>query len=162
MGADFVDYIIGDPHVTPFELAPAMSEKIVQLPDCFWPSDPILPEPEAVSRAEAGLPSGAFVFCCFNSNHKIRPLMFDAWVRLLHRVPDSVLWIRDGYAAMNERFRRQAECAASTRAPVILPGAWRVSPAIWDARPRPICSWIPFRTMPMQLQAMRCGRVFRS
>ena len=107
-GADFVDYIIGDSHVTPFALGSAMTEKIVQLPDCFWPGDPALPEPEPVSRAEAGLPSDAFVFCCFNANHKIRPDVFDLWARLLKSVPGSVLWMRDGSPAMNERFRHQA------------------------------------------------------
>jgi predicted O-linked N-acetylglucosamine transferase (SPINDLY family) len=108
-GADFMDYIIGDPQVTPFELAAAMSEKIVQLPHSFWPSDPNLPEPEQVSRAEAGLPENTFVFCCFNSNHKIQPEMFDIWMRLLRAVPDSVLWIRDGTPTMNTRFRKEAE-----------------------------------------------------
>ncbi len=107
-GAGFVDYIIGDPHVTPFDLAPAMSEMIVQLPGSFWPSDPQLPQPEAVSRQEAGLPPDAFVFCCFNSNHKIRPQIFDIWARLLSSVPGSVLWLRDGGAAMNARFRHEA------------------------------------------------------
>jgi protein O-GlcNAc transferase len=107
-GAPFVDYIIGDPQVTPFELGPDMSESIVQLPACFWPSDPMLPEPEPMSRAEAGLPQDAFVFCCFNSNHKIRPQIFDIWARLLASVPGSVLWIRDGGPAMNEHFRHQA------------------------------------------------------
>jgi predicted O-linked N-acetylglucosamine transferase (SPINDLY family) len=68
----------------------------------------MLPEPEAVSRAEEGLPADAFVFCCFNSNHKIRPQMFDVWARLLRSVPGSVLWLRDGTPAMNERFRSEA------------------------------------------------------
>ena len=108
-GCDFMDYIIGDPHVTPFALAQAMSEKIVQLPNSFWPSDPGLPKPQPVSRAEAGLPKDAFVFCCFNSNHKIRPAMFDIWMRLLRAMPESVLWIRDGAAAVNERFRMEAK-----------------------------------------------------
>ncbi|MEO8302346.1 MAG: tetratricopeptide repeat protein, partial [Rhizomicrobium sp.] len=107
-GADFIDYIIGDPHVTPFELGPFLSERIVQLPDCFWPSDPDLPEPEAMTRAQAGLPPDAFVFCCFNSNHKIRPQMLDLWARLLQSVPDSVLWLREGYPQMNARFLQQA------------------------------------------------------
>jgi predicted O-linked N-acetylglucosamine transferase (SPINDLY family) len=107
-GADFIDYIIGDPHVTPSTLAPALSEKIVQIPHSFWPSDPTQPEPETVSRAQAGLPADAFVFCCFNSNHKIRPDIFDIWGRLLAAVPDSVLWIRGGNAAMNARFQREA------------------------------------------------------
>lgn len=109
MGADFVDYILGDAHVTPFALAPAMAEKIAQLPDCFWPSDPDLPEPEPVSRAELGLPQEAFVFCCFNSHHKIRPVIFDAWMRLLKAVPDSLLWIRQGDPTVNARFRQQAQ-----------------------------------------------------
>jgi protein O-GlcNAc transferase len=108
-GADFIDYIIGDPYVTPFELGAALSEKIVQLPDSFWPTDPDMPEAEPVSRAQAGLPQDAFVFCCFNSNHKIRPAIFDIWMRLLASVPDSVFWMREGTPAMNARFRRQTE-----------------------------------------------------
>jgi predicted O-linked N-acetylglucosamine transferase (SPINDLY family) len=108
-GSDFVDYIIGDPHVTPFALAPSLSEKIIQLPHSFWPTDPALPEPHAMSRAQAGLPPDAFVFCCFNSNHKIRPHVFDIWMRLLAAVPGSVLWMRGGNGAMNARFRGQAE-----------------------------------------------------
>ena len=108
-GADFIDYIIGDPLVTPFELGPFLSEKIVQLPKSFWPTDPTMPEPEIMDRAQAGLPRDAFVFCCFNSHHKIRPAMFDIWMRLLAAVPDSLLWMRDGYPAMNARFRHQAE-----------------------------------------------------
>ena len=108
-GADFVDYVIGDAHVTPFALGPVLSEKIVQLPHSFWPSDPTLPEPEAITREEAGLPSGAFVFCCLNASHKIRPSMLDIWARLLKAVDDSVLWVRGGSAEMNARFLRQAE-----------------------------------------------------
>jgi predicted O-linked N-acetylglucosamine transferase (SPINDLY family) len=107
-GADFVDYVIGDPYVTPFELAPGFSEKIVQLPDTCWPSDPRLPEPEKVGRDELGLPQDAFVFCCFNSNHKISPRLFESWARILQAVPAGVLWIRDGYPAMKERFRQHA------------------------------------------------------
>jgi predicted O-linked N-acetylglucosamine transferase (SPINDLY family) len=109
MGADFVDYIIGDAIATPFEMAPAMAEKIVQLPHCFWPSDPDLPEPEAVTRAELGLPEDAFVFCCFNSPHKIRPIVFDVWMRLLRAVPGSLLWMRDCHPALNARFQREAQ-----------------------------------------------------
>jgi predicted O-linked N-acetylglucosamine transferase (SPINDLY family) len=108
-GSHFIDYIIGDPQVTPFSHAPAFSEKIVQLPHSFWPSDPDLPEPDAVSRAQAGLPAEGFVFCCFNSNHKIRPDIFDIWARLLNAAPGSVLWLREGQPAMNARFRRQIE-----------------------------------------------------
>jgi len=107
-GANFVDYIIGDPHVTPFELASGFSEKIVELPRTCWPTDPKLPEPEVITRTELGLPQDAFVFCCFNSSHKIRLRLFQSWARILDAVPNSLLWMRDGYPAMNERFRQQA------------------------------------------------------
>lgn len=109
MGADFVDYIIGDPIVTPFSLAPAFAEKIVQLPGCFWPGDPLMPLPEPVSRAQLGLPEDAFVFCCFSAQHKIRPAVFDAWARLLARVPHGLLWLRDGGPPINARFRAAME-----------------------------------------------------
>ena len=107
-GAGFVDYIIGDAEVTPFWLAPAMTEKIMQLPNAFWPSDPNRTLPQSMNRAEAALPDDAFVFCCLNSSHKIRPAMFDIWMRLLAAIPGSVLWLRGGSPAMNDRFRSEA------------------------------------------------------
>ena len=61
-----------------------------------------------MTRAELGLPPDAVVFCCFNANHKIRPAMFDVWMRLLLEVPQSVLWLRDGGQEMIGRFRHQA------------------------------------------------------
>ena len=41
-----------------------------------------------------GLPDDAFVFCCFNNNYKISPNEFDIWMRLLTKVENSVLWLR--------------------------------------------------------------------
>ena len=32
---------------------------------------------------ELGLPEDGFVFCCFNNSYKIKPTMFDVWMRLL-------------------------------------------------------------------------------
>ncbi len=39
MGADFLDYILADATVAPFEHAPFYAEKIVQLPDCYQVND---------------------------------------------------------------------------------------------------------------------------
>jgi len=33
------------------------------------------------------------VFCCFNNLYKLDPEVFDSWARILHAVPDSVLWL---------------------------------------------------------------------
>ena len=108
VGGDLVDYIIGDPHVTPFEMSDAFSEDIIQLPDCFWPPDPKVPEPEPVSRSQFRLPDDAFVFCCFNASHKIQPAIFDVWMRLLAAVPGSLLWLRDSGLIVNARLQQQA------------------------------------------------------
>ncbi|EDQ87082.1 uncharacterized protein MONBRDRAFT_27585 [Monosiga brevicollis MX1] len=40
-----------------------------------------------------GLPEDKVIFCNFNQLYKIDPLMFDTWLNILKRVPNSVLWI---------------------------------------------------------------------
>lgn len=107
-GGDLIDYIIGDPHVTPLDMPQGFSEKIAQLPDCFWPSDPKMPQPETVSRSQLHLPEDAFIFCCFNATQKIQQAVFDIWMRLLARVPGSLLWLRDNGSMVNARLQKQA------------------------------------------------------
>ncbi|MGU3495342.1 tetratricopeptide repeat protein [Xanthobacteraceae bacterium A53D] len=94
MGADFVDYIIGDRFVTPLDKAHLYDEKIVQLPHAYQPNDSRRAiAPTVPSRAACGLPETGFVFCCFNNTYKITPDIFAVWMRLLEAVPDSVLWL---------------------------------------------------------------------
>ncbi|CAO3378464.1 O-linked N-acetylglucosamine transferase, SPINDLY family protein [Azospirillum argentinense] len=108
MGAGFIDYVIGDPLVTPFDQQPFYAERIVQLPVCYQPNDrsrPIGPPP---SRAACGLPERGTVFCCFNAAYKITPALFDLWCRLLRAVPDSVLWLLDSHPEASANLRREA------------------------------------------------------
>jgi protein O-GlcNAc transferase len=112
MGADFIDYVIGDPVVLPFDQQPHYAEKIVQLPECYLVND----RTKAISagtptRTEAGLPDGAFVFCCFNNSFKISAVMFDLWMRLLGTVENSVLWL----SQMNAGATANLRAAASAR-----------------------------------------------
>ena len=111
MGADFIDYIIADNHLIPPSDAPYYQEKVVRLPDSYQVNDSKrVIDPETPSRSEAQLPENAFVFCCFNNQYKITPPIFDIWMRLLHAVPGSVLWLlgdNDG-AAVNLRREAQA------------------------------------------------------
>jgi predicted O-linked N-acetylglucosamine transferase (SPINDLY family) len=39
------------------------------------------------------LPEKGFVFCSFNNSYKYSPEVFDVWMRLLHKVQNSVLWL---------------------------------------------------------------------
>jgi predicted O-linked N-acetylglucosamine transferase (SPINDLY family) len=94
MGAPFIDYILADEFVLPPEQAQNYDEKVVWLPGCFQPNDAQEETAEhAISRAEVGLPDRGFVFCSFNNQYKIAPDVFAVWMRLLRRVPASVLWL---------------------------------------------------------------------
>ncbi len=109
MGVPYVDYLIGDPHVVGLADYPFTDEKVVRLPDLYLPADDRQPQVQTnVSRAEAGLPRGAFVFAAFNHSYKITPDLFSAWMRILKRVPNSVLWLPDKDALMRENLGRQA------------------------------------------------------
>ena len=102
MGANYIDYIIGDKQVIPAAYADEYTEKVVFLP-CFQANDNKKKIADRFfTRHELGLPESAFVFCCFNQNHKITPEIFDCWTRILGRVPNSVLWIFAEYPQSRE------------------------------------------------------------
>ncbi len=110
MGADFVDYLIGDAIVTPPEHAAHYTENLVRLPHSYQPNDRDRPLPDKPSRSACGLPEQGFVFCGFNQTFKILPEIFDIWMRLLQEVPDSVLWLLQASSALAEQnLRREAE-----------------------------------------------------
>jgi predicted O-linked N-acetylglucosamine transferase (SPINDLY family) len=107
-GANFIDYLIGDPIVTPAEHQDFFTEKLVQLPDTYFPTDDALPMGPVPSRGEAGLPGSGFVFCCFNANWKITQPVFDVWMRLLKAVPESVLWLKRPNEAARHNLANEA------------------------------------------------------
>ncbi len=108
IGADFIDFVLADATVLPADQQTFFREKIVHLPDCYQANDAtrILPPPP--TRAEAGLPDDAFVFCCFNNSWKITAPIFDIWMRLLGKVDNAVLWLLDGPSASNLRMQAGA------------------------------------------------------
>jgi protein O-GlcNAc transferase len=61
-----------------------------------------------LARQDLGLPGQGLVFCCLNSPYKITPEVFGVWMRLLHAVPDSVLWLLQGDAVQADNLLREA------------------------------------------------------
>ena len=106
-GAEWIDYIIGDPQVTPLEHAAFYSEKIAQLPVCYQPNDRRRPLPGTGRRADWGLPDDALVLASFNQIYKIVPAWFDLWARLLRELPDAVLWQLAGTDAAQANLGRE-------------------------------------------------------
>jgi predicted O-linked N-acetylglucosamine transferase (SPINDLY family) len=109
MGADFIDYLIADRVVVPNDNVSSFSEKIVWMPDTYWvASQERAIEPTVVSRKELALPESSFVFCCFNQTYKIRPEVFESWMRILQRVNGSVLWLLKDEAVAANNLRSEA------------------------------------------------------
>ncbi|HUN24799.1 MAG TPA: tetratricopeptide repeat protein [Steroidobacteraceae bacterium] len=109
MGAPFIDYLIADSFVVPEPERSFYSECIAYLPDSYQVNDRKRAVAEATpSRAQAGLPEDAFVFCCFNNNWKITEPVFDVWMRLISAVDGSVLWLLQDNPWAAARLREEA------------------------------------------------------
>jgi protein O-GlcNAc transferase len=110
MGADYIDYIIGDRWVIPEQQRQFYTERVICLPNCFQANDSERKISDLCpSRVAVGLPENAFVFCAFNNSYKITPHIFDVWMRLLQRVPGSVLWLLADNPTVEGNLRREAE-----------------------------------------------------
>ncbi len=108
-GAPYLDYILGDRLVTPFEHQPFYSERIVQLPDSYQVNDrQRLLADTAPGRRKLGLPEAGTVFCCFNNNVKLTPGMFGLWMRILAKSEGSVLWLFASHADAEANLRHEA------------------------------------------------------
>ncbi|MEN9894108.1 MAG: hypothetical protein RLY78_4403 [Pseudomonadota bacterium] len=119
-----VDWILADDFVMPRALEPYCTERPIRLPHCYQVSDrqrEVAPKPP---RSAYGLPEDAFVYCSFNNNYKFTPEVFGAWLRILHAVPGSVLWL----LADNDTAREQMQAAA--RAADVDPGRLHFAPRV--------------------------------
>jgi protein O-GlcNAc transferase len=101
------DYLIGDKTVAPNQTD--FSEKLLYLP-CYQPNarrDYSITSQKKAHR----LPEDSFVFCCFNQTFKITADVFTVWMRLLKKVPNSVLWLLDSNQWAKENLRKEAKLA---------------------------------------------------
>jgi protein O-GlcNAc transferase len=108
LGADYFDYILADAEVIPPGDEKFYSEQVVRLPASYQINDAKRPVPVGGRRADHGLSDGDFVFCHFNYAYKITPEMFAVWLRLLQRVPQSVLWLLESNALFAGNIRAEA------------------------------------------------------
>ena len=109
-GASFMDYFILDQTLIPPENQKFYSENPIYLPQihcCLEASIPLLEE--TPMRSELGLPVEGFVFCAINNTYKITPAEFDIWMRLLHHVEGSVLWLLESNKWAKTNLIKEAE-----------------------------------------------------
>lgn len=122
-GMSAMDYIMGDPHLTPPGYEAHFSETLIRLPKVIAPFQPRDEWPEV-----APMPDGeTVVFGCFAEPSRIGEITLDMWKRILDRVPgarlllkhktygyiDQARYWREGFAALEDRFDLEG-----------LPGGW--------------------------------------
>jgi protein O-GlcNAc transferase len=95
IGSEYHDFIIADKVIIPEQFKKYYSEKIIYLPDSYFVNSHASYKfsKNLKSLKELNLPSDDFIFCCFNNTFKITPEVFDSWMRILRKVPHSVLWL---------------------------------------------------------------------
>jgi protein O-GlcNAc transferase len=119
IGAPWIDYAIVDPMVAPPGSEGEFTERLVRLPHCYQPNDRRRAIGAIPTRAEAGLPEGAFVYGCFNQAFKINRAIFALWMDLLRATPRAVLWLKDDNRWATAALKEHARAAGIDPARVI-------------------------------------------
>ena len=91
-GVPEIDFLLGDPYVTPVEEESHFTERIWRLPDaymCFAP-----PRVELEVGALPALSVGSVTFGCFNNLAKMNDAVVALWARILQAVPGSRLLLK--------------------------------------------------------------------
>jgi predicted O-linked N-acetylglucosamine transferase (SPINDLY family) len=94
-GVPNIDYVIGDQWSPPPGTEPTFTEQVERLAGCFFSfdyrDDPCLPpvSPGPLTR------NGNVTFGCFGSGSKISAPLVEWWTRILTRLPDARLFLRN-------------------------------------------------------------------
>ena len=91
-GLPEMDYILGDPYVTPETEAHHFSEKIWRLPEtylCFTP-----PQFEIEVKPLPALVNGFITFGCFNNLTKLNDSVLALWAKVLAVLPNAKLFLK--------------------------------------------------------------------
>lgn len=131
-GLPCIDYVLADHFLIPEEYAKYFSEKPLYMPEVYQISDRKRLCGPPPTRKNCGLPPSGFVFCSFNNNNKYTPQVFEAWMSILKRVPDSVLWLLADNPRAEANLKREARNLGINENRLIF--ASRVAPPNYLAR----------------------------
>jgi protein O-GlcNAc transferase len=104
-GIKEIDYIIGDPWVTPEEYKDFYVEKILQLPKiwCHLSTSDIK---NLKTSSTPALKNNYITFGSFNHSHKINNDVIKVWSKILSLVPNSVLFLKN-FQISNSIYKRK-------------------------------------------------------
>ena len=129
-----LDYMICDHFTVPDNIAHEYQPKPLFMPDCYQVNDGKLGIGSPKTRTELGLPDDKFVLCSFSNSYKVTEEIFDSWMEILNKTPNTVLWLLDDnpHARKNTLEWATSKGIASDR--IIYAG--RVSPEDYLSRMR--------------------------
>ena len=91
-GLNEMDYLIGDPHVTPPKDDGHFTEKVWRLPETRWCFTP--PTIDVAVAEPPALKQGYVTFGCFNNATKINDEVVKLWAKVLEAIPTSRLLLK--------------------------------------------------------------------
>ncbi|MFT0533294.1 tetratricopeptide repeat protein [Castellaniella hirudinis] len=114
-GVEQMDFLLGDPHVTPASEAAHFSERIWPLPEsylCFGP-----PAFDLDVNPLPALAAGQITFGCFNNLTKMNDAVVALWARVLAAVPASRLFLKTKQLADDQQRQRVVQRFAAHGVP---------------------------------------------
>lgn len=112
MSAEFIDYIIADKFLIPKDHFKNYSEKVIHLPNSFYPTPAVMKISNKVfTKKSLNLPEDNFIFGSFNNNYKITPNIFKAWMKILSKTEKSVIWLLSTNKTAKKNLKRETEAS---------------------------------------------------
>ena len=87
------DFMFADEYVIPKSKSSEYAEEIIYLEGCYQPNISSRPLLKTVKKIDYGFKENDFIFASFGQSLKITKEMFSLWMRLLQKVPNSILWL---------------------------------------------------------------------
>jgi len=91
-GLNEMDYLIGDPYVTPPKDDEQFTEEVWRLPETRWCFTP--PDIDVEVSAPPAVNHGYVTFGCFNNTTKVNDRVVALWAKVLDAVPNSRLLLK--------------------------------------------------------------------
>lgn len=103
-----IDYMLCDDFTVPRHQAVLYKPQPLHIAGCYQANDSRLPVGAPMSRELAGLPADKFIYCCFSNSFKVTEQIFDAWMTILARTSDTVLWVLEDNRFVRPNMQRRA------------------------------------------------------